>query len=51
MIVLTLSDIERELVEIADVLDEWEAWDSSEKLRALASRIAVQVETEKLAAA
>ena len=52
MIALTLSDIERELNDMAFRLDGyWRTETEAEKLRALARRIAVQIETEKLSAA
>lgn len=39
---LSLADIERELLDIAD------AWDKRERLFSLARRLAVQIETDKL---
>jgi hypothetical protein len=52
MIGLTLRDVEQELLEIADD-DEDDGWSfgTSERLRTLARRIAVQIETDKLARA
>lgn len=50
---LTLAEIEQELLDIAYGLDgygSWRADSANEKLRALARRIAVQIETDKLAA-
>lgn len=49
---MTLDDIERELVGLADdCCCCWRGDETDEKLRALARRIAVQIETDKLARA
>jgi hypothetical protein len=45
MIVLTLADIERELIDIADDCDP------QDRILALARRVGVQIETDKLEAA
>ena len=48
MIGLTLSEVERELTEMSESCnDDWD-YGTAEKLRALARRIAVQIETDKL---
>lgn len=49
MIGLTLSDIENELRDLADLVeDDWEE-NAAEKIRNLARRIGVQIEMQALA--
>lgn len=48
---LTLSDIERELTDLSESCDDDWDYGTAEKLRGLARRIAIQIETDKLARA